>query len=367
MYTELWLKGTPYEKGFQLGSSAPEKVKLSLQSYQRLFRTKKVDWEAAKKLMNEKFLPLFTGRYSRYLEEIRGIANGADVDFEDLLLINLRTEFLYTGLKGLALLKNEAPEGEEEGECTAFSAVEPAASPGLVLAGQTWDFTKTQRDSLVICHYPEEEGRPAMLLFLEAGIVGGKGVNAAGLCLTLNALPTEAMGFGIPLHFRMRAILEQTYQAKAVEIASSMPMPCSANLIITHKDGISLSVEMDPTGCDIIHPEGGIIVHTNHFVGPKLGLSKPHRAYGGTYIRYQRMKQMLYGRKELNEEDLEVFFRDHKGWPTSVCVHTSPWLSADEQKVAGVTNYAFVAELTAGLVRFAFGNPCESEFITLEI
>lgn len=30
------------------------------------------------------------------------------------------------------------------------------------------------------------------------------------------------------------------------------------------------------------------------------------------------MKQMLYGKNELTEEDLEVFFRDRKGWPASI-------------------------------------------------
>lgn len=358
MCKEIVLTGTPYEMGYRHGSLCKAEVLNSLESYEKRFlRSRRYSWGQAKAIA-QKFRPLLTGEYGRFAEEIQGIADGAGVDADDILTLNCRSEILYS--------THEVPK-EEPAECTAFSAVSPATKDGVTLAGQTWDYMMCQRRSTVIARFPAEGKMPARLFFLEAGMVGGKGVNSAGLALTLNALRTQSGAVGIPLHIRMRRILECRYLSDAYAVAAAAPIPFAANLILTHKDGVSLCLELDPSGCDVILPQNGIIVHTNHFYGPRMVLHHAHAGTAGTYVRFQMLDRLLRGKPELTAGDVEGFFRNHQGYPTSVCVHPHPDTLPENLDTAGATNYAFIADLTHGTVRFVEGNPCENEYRTLPI
>ncbi len=355
---QIRLVGTPYERGFYYGRECRDEIKISLDSYRRLFMKEKgFTWEQARKIAG-RFLPCIRGRYDAYLEEMKGIADGAGAEFDEILALNCRTEIMYGSVgKG----KN-APD-----ECTAFSAVAPAARKDTVLAGQTWDYTVAQREALVIVRLPREGEIPARIFFLEAGMIGGIGVNAAGISLTLNALDTAGEDLGVPLRIRMRAVLDCSNINDAYVQAAQTPIPFASNLIITYKDGVSVSLELDPSGCDVILPEDGLLVHTNHYYGPRMVLNHWHSDRISTYFRLQTLKQNLKSKKDLTAEDIEGFFRDHRGYPVCVCAHCDPRLSGTDHLDDFQTNFAFVAELKSGLVRFVEGNPCEGEYVTLPI
>ncbi|MBO4873310.1 MAG: hypothetical protein J5496_07835 [Lachnospiraceae bacterium] len=354
---QILLAGDPYERGLQYGRECRDEIRISLASYRRLFlKERGLDWETSQRAAS-RFLPFISGRYKTYREEMRGLAEGAGVKFEEILALNCRSEILYSSLGS-----ERTPD-----ECTAFSAVAPATRPDVVLAGQTWDYTVAQRKALVIVRLPQEGETPARLLFLEAGMIGGMGVNAAGLCLTLNALSTEGADLGVPLRIRMRSILDQNNINDAYREAVPMPIPFAANLLITQKDGVSLSLELDPSGCDVLIPENGLLVHTNHWLGPRMVLCHQHSDMASTYCRLQTLKQNLESRKDLTAEDIEAFFRDHRGYPVSVCRHCDSRLTGQDHEDDYQTDFAFVADLKKGTVRFVEGNPCEGEFVTLTV
>ncbi len=358
-FPQIVLKGSPYEKGFTHGSLCKEQVLCSLKSYRaRFLSSMNLSWEDAEKLAL-RFLPVFTGKYEKYLDEMRGIADGAGVRFEDILILNLRTELISSGLSSLK------DEDDEEHECSAFSALPPATKDGVVLAGQSWDYMRCQRGAVLIARFEAEDGIPQMLTLLEGGMVGGKGMNSAGISLTLNALSCSSFDIGVPLHIRMRRALESSNINDAYAEAAVSPIPSPANLIITSKDGLSLDLELDPSGCDVLQPENGIIVHTNHFTGPRMVLNHKHSAIGSSYLRYQRLRQLLSGKKELELTDIEGFFRDHAAYPVSICVHMADEAPADKRELTTATNYAFICDLTNGVMYYAPGNPCESEYRVL--
>ncbi len=353
-FKEVTIQGAPYERGLQYGKACPGEIALSIQSYTDLLMLRrKITWEQAKTLAG-KYLPAIKACDSAYVEEMRGVADGAGVTFEDILVLNARSELLHTTV----------PVHREDGmECTAFAAVTPATKDGVVLAGQTWDFSLAQRAAVIILRIVGEGDRPTILMFPEAGMIGGKGCNAAGLSLTLNALRTPEYTFGLPVHIRMRRILEQTHLAGAYETAVAGEMPCAANLMMAHKDGLALDVELDPQWVDVLQPEGGVLAHSNHFIGPKLSQMRTNAKGGGTYLRLQRARQLFCGRNDLTLADFENACRDHKGWPSSICCHST---EVDEPLFSrNGTNFGLVMDLTHGIVRLAYGNPCESEFVTI--
>ena len=351
------LKGSPFEKGFIHGSQMKKQVMVSLETYaHRYSQQRGLSWEDAKRLAL-RFTKVLTGEYEVYLEEMRGIAQGAGLELGDILALNLRSEILYSSLKDMHF---------EADECTAFSAIAPATKDGHALAGQSWDFNIAQREASFIARIPAEGNKPAILMFLEGGMVGGKGVSSAGMCLTLNALTTPRAGIGIPLHVRMRSALECKYLTDAMRRCLTTPIPGPVNFTITHKDGLSFSMELDPDGAEVLESEDGLMVHTNHYIGQKMRLSHPHSEGGSTYIRLARMKQLMKGKPLLTIGDFEDFLKDHAGYPSSICAHPSPDVPADKLKYEGATNYAFVADLTANKLRFVMGNPCEGSFEDIE-
>lgn len=355
---EIELSGSPFEKGFAHGSACRAQVLRSLETYRARFARKwrnPFSWDDARAAARA-FAPVLVGEFAPYAEEMRGIAEGAGVSFEDVLALNLRSEILYSGL---------APDAPAPaGECTAFAALPPATAGGAVLAGQTWDYSLAQRDATVLARFPAEGGRPAFWMPLEAGMVGGKGVSAAGFCLTLNALSSPRTGGGIPLHVRMRRILEAPTADEAFRRAAEPPFAAPACLTVTARDGRCTAFELDPDGAETLHPENGVFVHTNHFLAPRYRDGSPG---GSTVARLERLSALLRSRPGLSSADVETFLSDHGNGPRSICVHPAPDLPPEDLPLASATNYAFVADLSAGRVRFAMGNPCEGAWRDLRV
>ena len=346
---ELTLTGAPFERGVTYGKACYKEIRRSMESYTHYFGQVGISWQQAREKAKA-FIGEIEAADPGYLEEMRGIAQGAEVDFEDILAINCRTELLY------------APAAPQE--CTAFSLIPPATAEGKVLAGQSWDYLRSQRDALVVLRYPAQDGKPSMLFFAEAGMIGGKGMNSAGLALTLNALWTPEVGKGgLPLHVRMRRILEQTTMELASIVAGTMPHPAPANLILTHRDGISLEMELECSGFDVLQPKNGRIFHTNHFVGHKF--RHRVRKEANTYIRLQRMETLLGG-EAVTIDQIKAALCDHAGYPYCICEHADP-SRPGELQYQSATNHTVIMDLTEGIAHFALGNPCEREYITFAL
>ena len=103
-------------------------------------------------------------------------------------------------------------------------------------------------------------------------------------------------------------------------------------------------------------------MHSNHFIGPYL--SALHRqASGSSYIRLQRAQQLFCGKTGLTVNDAQAALRDHKGYPTSICDHSSEHLPIEIADCA--TNFGLVMNLTDNEVWLAPGNPCQNPFVKI--
>ena len=65
-----------------------------MESYEELFSRKGIAWAEAK-AGAERFIPAILEADPRYMEEMKGIAQGAAVELLDVLAINCRSELLY--------------------------------------------------------------------------------------------------------------------------------------------------------------------------------------------------------------------------------------------------------------------------------
>ncbi len=346
-FKEITVRGTAYERGFTYGQLCRDEIALSIKSYQMLFEgTKGIAWEDARKI-SEYYLSL-TGDFAPdYVEEMRGIAEGAHVDMLDIAALNARTEIMYS-----------KTENEDANECTTLSLMAPATEGGRVIAAENWDYSKMLRDCIVIVHV-YQEAKPDFVMVAEAGMIGGIGMNDCGIAVMLNALRTTAPCQGIPLRTRMRAMLEAENLSEAYVKGSHAPYSV-ANLIATHKDGIAIGFEMDSRDVEPLIPEDGVLMHTNHYIGPKMYLVNDVNHKGSSYIRLQRIRTLVKERHgKITIEDVMGMLRDHAGYPSSICDHEE---MRDPEVERDATNFGVIMDLSENCMYLAPGNPCENEF-----
>jgi len=118
-------------------------------------------------------------------EEIRGIAEGADLPAAHLFAINARSELVPFTVA----------------ECTALSV------PQAGLLGQTWDWCEQLEELVTVLSVTREDGH-RLLTVTEPGIVGKIGLCSTGLGVCLNFLSAPRTKDGVPIHNLLREALE---------------------------------------------------------------------------------------------------------------------------------------------------------------
>lgn len=95
MHQYIKVSGTPYERGFQYGSQAKERIHKVIEEYKVLFEKEAfITWDKAYELSKpyrkeiEKYRP-------DLVEEMQGIADGAGLDFNTILTLNCRSEIMF--------------------------------------------------------------------------------------------------------------------------------------------------------------------------------------------------------------------------------------------------------------------------------
>jgi isopenicillin-N N-acyltransferase like protein len=345
------LKGNPGEVGFQHGTRCREMIHKNVHLYFSLFKHYAALDRPQAISLARRFLPIIRDFDPAILEEIRGIAEGAGLEFEEVLAINSRTELMY-------------PEKSATGECTALAVLPEASAGGEMLIGQNWDWKPHLTDSTVLLEI-EQEGKPGVVTLTEAGIVGKIGLNSTGLGACLNILKSPIGLVGVPIHVLMRGILNCERLGDAVQRIVSQNRGSNNNCLMAHAEGAALDFEMAPDQWDFIYPEKGVLVHTNHFTSERLKpLDTGVIEYPDTLLRFGRASQKLLKRAgEITVEDIKEIFRDHLNHPDSICRHPD---ERDPELEQAQTVASIIMNLTRKEVHVAPGPPCQNEYQTLK-
>jgi isopenicillin-N N-acyltransferase like protein len=359
--------GTAYERGRQYGTQARDRVHRSVQAYRGVFAYYAGwDWEQVRRAAAGFEAPIAAFRPA-YLDEMRGLADGAGLDLADVLAINVRTEVMYAAKARQAPLAARTPQ--VPAECSAFAVVPAPGQPGATLIGQNWDWLLHARQTLVVLEARPEDG-PDFVTVVEAGLLAKAGLNAAGLALVTNALVTEADAGdpGLPYHVLLRAILDCATVTEALEVLQAGPRSSSANYLIAHASGAALNVEAAPgdfTRLYPLFPEHGVLLHTNHFLAPGLHpVDVSLWAMPSSAVRLQRLRAGTGQPGPLTPDRLRALLADHADYPHGICCHPDP---ADHPCERGATIASLLMDPNAAHVWLAPGNPCQVAYEPLEI
>lgn len=315
------LSGPPHERGVAYGIAAAERIRRGVAHYTAQLARAGLAGSEIRGLVND-YLPVIEGFEPAYVEEMRGIARGAALPFEEVVLLNARTEILKLAerpdLRG-RLAEATAPDG-----CTGVVVMPEAAADGCLIHAQNWDWKVECAETAVVLRICREDG-PDLLTFTEAGGLARFGCNAAGIALTANYLESDRDygQIGVPLALIRRKVLEEERLALAMRAVYATPKSASNNMIVSHRGGIAIDFECAPDETFRLYPERGLLVHANHWLSPVALAKLRDTGLAGTpdsLYRDLRVRELLVPTLgELTAADVkEALFDDFES-PWSVC------------------------------------------------
>ncbi|WP_433959634.1 C45 family autoproteolytic acyltransferase/hydolase [Cytobacillus horneckiae] len=316
MIKHLKLKGTNREIGRIHGEQGREQVLKSLTTYEGLFYGySKISWKQAREEALT-HLAAIEQYNENFIEEMEGVALGAGVDFEDILALNARSEIA---------LANYVSKPFSDG-CTAIGIIPPLTTETIL--AQNWDWKATQIESLLLLDI-EQEGKPAIQMVTEGGIIGKIGYNSAGLGVCLNALLTNKKSNKVPIHLGLRSVLNSSSLHEAVANIKDGQLASTANFMIASDQGegraMVANYEVSPYGIAMLTSNEGKVVHTNHILSNEILENVEDRnefKFEDSLIRKNRAEQLIhskvYQREKIDTEAFKVWLSDQFNAPNSI-------------------------------------------------
>ncbi len=366
VYPTIVASGGPRERGRQYGEAARSRVQRTIQVYGDVFREYAGwDWEHVC-TQAQSFLPALKDFEPRYVEEMRGIAEGAGAAFADILALNVRTEVMF----GAAARADAAGERLPGDGCSAVALLPEATAEKHTLLAQNWDWLEAARETVVVLSSAPDDG-PAYVTVVEAGLLAKAGMNEHGVGVVTNALVCdEDRGApGVPYHVSLRAVLDATGAADALHRLQLRPRSSSASYVVGSADGLAFAAEGRPgdyAALAVGLPDAGRLFHTNHFISPAFhGRDVGLKLMYDSPFRLQRLQAQLGpAHRGVSIGDVQRALRDHAGHPLGVCSHPDRSLAPVYQQG---TVFSLVMDLPERRLWLADGNPCRTPYRELAL
>ena len=293
-----------------------------------------MDWEEVKSFAL-KYHPYLEESWPKYVAEMKGVADGAGITYEDVLALNVRTEIAF---------------GAFSDGCTALSW---RGSHTSILA-QNWDWNTEQAENLICLKIKQDKGL-SLEMITEAGIIGKIGLNEKGVGCTLNALRAKGTSYSkLPCHLALRTVMESESREAAVANLERAGVASSCHILVADATG---GTGLECSSEDIIKLEmsrDGIITHTNHFVLEHKSGVVESIALLDTKFRLMRINELLNAAKEEepSQEVVDRMLRDEmEGDGAAICRSTG--------KDTMATLFSIVMDLNKRTARVLVGRPVE--------
>jgi isopenicillin-N N-acyltransferase like protein len=231
-YRVLHIKGEPYEMGYQQGALLRDDIRESIHF---LFEVKAKELKVevaglrlldAKRVIKgivsgqRKFVP------ERFFDEMRGIADGAGLDVEDIVIANFIPELFH---------------------CSGFALSGTATKDGTLYHGRVLDYGCDWRlQDHAVLTVAEPRGKIPFVNVTYAGFVGSvTGMNAEKV--SIGEMGGRGLGHweGVPMAFLMRMVLEEADTLdRGIAIFRDNPRTCEYYFVIADgKTGKAVGME----------------------------------------------------------------------------------------------------------------------------
>ena len=349
----IQVAGTHAEMGKQIGEACRGAVQHSVENARKLldqaYSELELTWDGAK-IQARKYLPFIQERYPQYVDELDGIAKGANVPSDELLVVNVMEAVT---MDALHLMR-----------CTSMAVNDERTADGHVLAAHSEDWVPDdESDVFVIQAKPKNE--PPYLSMTYGSLIANVGFNAYGIAQLINTVYPNDSRIGIPRLFVSRAVLAAKTPTDAIDRAIIPHRAAGYNHLIVHESGESYSVEVSARRFSIIYNTDGYMAHTNHYLSPSMQeIENDPEELTSSRVRYFRALRLLNQSKVHTIKSLQNIQKDHVNYPSSICKHDIvEGKLIDREK----TISALVIDLTSREMHITWGNPCMNAYHTYHL
>ena len=301
----LRLPGAPRVRGRAHGETLRDRIGELLERWgDNLEQVHRLDRHRYTELLFARtgYLIALTHHAPRIVEEIAGIAEGADVDYLTLLAFqHVNEEF-----EAAPAFAKEAGYGEA---CTTI-ALDPTRTRPAMIA-QNLDLAEYLDGFQILLRMPCDKSAGEILTLSVPGMVSLMGMNSFGFAVcdnTLGQLRTDPSG--LPIFAVYRLLLESASLSDARALVQNTPHAVGLNWVMGDADGVCM-IERSAREAALHAPvRPAPAYHTNHPLscsdwreefGP--GATSRARPARSTYLRFAAVHQRLQGR---NADDLAI-------------------------------------------------------------
>jgi len=298
-------RGTFREVGRQIGAKCKPQIEGMLSLLREGLPTGKT-WEMTL-AESKSFLEYSHAIYPQYVDELEGMAEGAQVSFDEIF-VSMCEELWET-----------PPNGKG---CTDMAARGRATLDGSTLVAHTNDLSASSEADLVILKIQAGD-EPEFIAVSSGGVGISAGFNAAKISLTGNQLNSNDVRHGVPRLIVARAILGSKHLSEAMDHCLLKERASSYNNVIADGTGEVYSMEGSATDLEALYIEKDYLAHANHYTHPAMRRFELDRSdIANSLIRHNRAEYLLkenYGK--LTPDLFKKLLADHAGFPTSICKH----------------------------------------------
>lgn len=339
----LDVHGSHREIGQQIGESIRLQVKHGVENtrayFSREFPHLQLSWDGAV-LQALKYMYYALRTYPQYLEEIRGIAEAANVNYADLAVVNA---FECVAVDALHLQK-----------CTSLAAG-LSRTGNTVLVGHNEDWlAEDEPDVYFLVAHPIDE--PAFIAMSYGGLLPNIGFNEAGIAQSCDSVYPVDLKIGIPRVIVSRAVLAARSMDRAMNRTHIPVRAAGYNHLLAHSNGDLCNVEVSASAFQVLPPENDCLAHTNHYLSESMQeLEMKHPEQEKTDRRYSRIIQLLSQYERHTRQTFQSMLADHGNYPDSICKHLP---QAGPSSTISKTIVSLVMDLGERKMAFCWGNPC---------
>lgn len=281
------------------------------------------------------------------LKEARGIAEGANLSLEEVMVLN----------SFLDLLDYLSGAFREAG-CTTLMVPGDKDGRGAVI-GQNYDLPAFFAPSAILVKLIGKE-EPDALFFTIPGILGCTGINSEGIGVVINNLVPSDSGIGIPYPFVIRKILSSVIIGDAIDSIVAKPRASGMNYVLCDRYGEIYDLETSAKEYEVVCPFDQPMAHANHYLTQRL---KPlerrdWNQRGNSIARLWRATRLLRFSNRPDVNILKEVLSDHTNGPISICRHDV----VQNGEGCGQTICGVVLEPQEGRAWFARGPCCEYDW-----
>lgn len=316
---EAYIEGKPFERGVAFGRLTRE-----LLYYQESTFVEQVR-EMVPSKVYLKVLKYFIAFFNRNLDknipiefqhEIYGTSLSCDPEF-DFVGSGYQRQLNYHAAHDIG----HALQGLNLVACTSFSVWGGSSSDSSLLVGRNFDFYMGKKfaENKIVCFVNPSAGHKFMMITWADLIGVVSGMNDQGLTVTLNAAKSEIpRQAATPVTLLAREILQYASSIdEAYRISKKRKLFVSESIMIgSSRDGKTAIIEKSPGNCDLVYPDGKMIICTNHYQGKTFlqdRINLENIRGSDSYERYQRVRELLDMNNPLDVSRAIDILRDQHG------------------------------------------------------